>query len=175
MPSCMSPPAQARKVFGVWMSGAPDAKIRSPREACLAARCRLQANRYIRNYGSSENGSYPARRNLQKSELSWQCVVQNLHFSAKWRSIRPKCRKRGTISLFHSGIVSCDPLFSYTFRLRTYYLTSFFHRLPEFGHGGADSGLRCRSFGGVGGVHFVRVDIRPIGLALARHRTLSFS
>ena len=103
MPSCMSLPAQARKVFGVWMSGAPDAKIRSPREACLAARCRLQANRYIRNYGSSENGSYPARRNLQKTELSWQCVVQKLHFSAKWRSIRRKCRKRGTISLFLFG------------------------------------------------------------------------
>jgi hypothetical protein len=55
------------------------------------------------------------------------------------------------------------------------FLTSFFHPLPEIGHGGGDSGLRRGSLGGVRGGEFVPGGIRRFRFAFDRHSPSSAS
>ena len=93
----------------------------------------------------SANGFRPLRGRLRKWVVS--CTKKPAKNRIDLTNCRPKaaifCKMSARFDVnveneelkvcFYSGIVSCDPLFSYTFRLRTYYLTSFFSSCREMG------------------------------------------
>ena len=120
-------------------------------------------------------GAWSSAARWYKTELIKQIVVAKQRFSAKLPSVKQKCpNRRHKCPTFFRALCPRFVFFHAHSGFERIFLTSFFVRLPEMGHGGGDSGLRHRALGRRRGGHFVRVDIQQTGFAHARHTALSF-